>query len=242
MISRLFPLPKFPSSRLVLPLSLFPGRACFADLHFNLSNASSAGGIEAVLGGDFIPDWRGDGGSVWNAFRRTCPPNAQARRLFGSVRNPLRQDQVIVNHLAAAGVAPPASNEDFNFPVGVDDRYNYCDHPWAHMDQGEQRQERKRDQYARADHVPSILSSRFQGHFFSDWRTINALYPMFSPAKGLGFSDILIPSHYYHQVSLGLGFARRINLALTGSSAALLSVEQEVHVRLGPRQHAHQGG
>jgi hypothetical protein len=36
-----------------------------------------------------------------------------------------------------------------------------------------------------------------QGHFFSDWRTIRALYPMFSPAKGVGYSDILIPSHYY---------------------------------------------
>ena len=117
-----------------------------------------------------MPDWRGDGGSVWEAFRRTCPPNAQARRLFGSVRNSLKQGQETINRLAAAGVAQQTENEDFVFPAGVDDRYNFCDHPWAHMD---------------------------QGHFFSDWRTIHALYPMFSPAKGLGFSDILIPSHYY---------------------------------------------
>lgn len=37
-----------------------------------------------------------------------------------------------------------------------------------------------------------------QGHFFSDWRTIGALYPVFSPAKANGFLDIRIPSHYYY--------------------------------------------
>lgn len=127
-------------------------------------------GIEAVLGGEFIPDWHGDGGSVWEAFRRTCEPTSQARRLFGSLRSTLQEGQVPFNHLAAAGVSAASTSEDFAFPEGVDDRFNFCDHPWAHYD---------------------------QGHFFSDWRTIRALYPMFSPAKGLGFSDILIPSHYY---------------------------------------------
>lgn len=62
------------------------------------------------------------------------------------------------------------TSDDFVFPDEVDDRYSFCDHPWAHND---------------------------QGHFFSDWRTIGALYPMFSPAKAPGYSDILIPSHYY---------------------------------------------
>ncbi|KAF9043640.1 hypothetical protein BDZ89DRAFT_1059561 [Hymenopellis radicata] len=37
-----------------------------------------------------------------------------------------------------------------------------------------------------------------QGHLFSDWRTIPALYPVFSPAKAKGFMDIRIPSHYYY--------------------------------------------
>lgn len=37
-----------------------------------------------------------------------------------------------------------------------------------------------------------------QGHFFSDWRTIGALYPVLSPAKAAGFLDIRIPSHYYY--------------------------------------------
>jgi hypothetical protein len=37
-----------------------------------------------------------------------------------------------------------------------------------------------------------------QGHFFSDFRTIPAVYPVFSPAKAKGFLDIRIPSHYYY--------------------------------------------
>ncbi|KAG5720288.1 hypothetical protein E4T56_gene1947, partial [Termitomyces sp. T112] len=37
-----------------------------------------------------------------------------------------------------------------------------------------------------------------QGHFFSDWRTLPALFPVFSPARARGFMDIRIPSHYYY--------------------------------------------
>lgn len=36
-----------------------------------------------------------------------------------------------------------------------------------------------------------------QGHFYSDWRAVPALYPIFSPAKAKGYLDIRIPSHYY---------------------------------------------
>ncbi|TFK52833.1 glycosyltransferase family 90 protein [Heliocybe sulcata] len=65
----------------------------------------------------------------------------------------------------------PDPAQEFTFPEGTDARYSFCDNPWAHY---------------------------FQGHFFSDWRTIPVLYPVLSPAKGLGFGDIRIPSHYYH--------------------------------------------
>lgn len=37
-----------------------------------------------------------------------------------------------------------------------------------------------------------------QGLFFSDWRTIPAQLPIFSPAHAPGFGDIRIPSHYYY--------------------------------------------
>ncbi|GMK56893.1 hypothetical protein CspeluHIS016_0307330 [Cutaneotrichosporon spelunceum] len=129
----------------------------------------AAKGIKHVLGGDFIPDWRGDG-NVWESYRRTCAPTSQARRLFGSLRAQLKDGQVPVSRLADAGIATDSVGEDFEFSKGVDDTFDFCDHPWAHYG---------------------------QGHFFSDWRTIPALYPIFSPAKGVGYSDILIPSHYY---------------------------------------------
>ncbi|ORX34757.1 hypothetical protein BD324DRAFT_583214 [Kockovaella imperatae] len=131
--------------------------------------ADSSGGIESVLGGEFIPDWRGDG-NVWEAYRRTCDPSSQARRLFGSLRAKLKEGQKPISRLADAGVTAGPKGDEFIFAEDVDDKYDFCDHPWAHYN---------------------------QGHFFSDWRTIHALYPMFSPAKGVGYSDILIPSHYY---------------------------------------------
>lgn len=137
-----------------------------------IPDARRPGGLSSVIGGEYSPDWRSDGGSVWEAFRRTCHPTCQARRLFSSVRTPLKQSQAqAVNLLAAAGVAPPTMDEDFNFATAVDDKFDFCQHPWAHYD---------------------------QGHFFSDSRTLPALYPMFSPAKAGGYSDILIPSHYYY--------------------------------------------
>ncbi|WWC85878.1 uncharacterized protein L201_000745 [Kwoniella dendrophila CBS 6074] len=138
---------------------------------FSNLTADSSKGIEHVLGGKFIPDWRGDG-NVWEAYRRTCEPSSQARRLFGSLRSNLKEGQAPISRLANAGITSDSISfsEDFKFPKNVDDSFDFCSHPWAHYN---------------------------QGHFFSDWRTIHALYPMFSPAKGVGYSDILIPSHYY---------------------------------------------
>lgn len=82
----------------------------------------------------------------------------------------MREGQVPRSFLNEVGVSDDLS-EDFTFSPTTDHNYSFCDHPWAHYQ---------------------------QGHFFSDWRTIHALYPMFSPAKGVGYSDILIPSHYYY--------------------------------------------
>jgi len=56
--------------------------------HPNMTQQDSSVGIEEMLGGKFIADWRGDGGSVWESWRRTCPPNSTARRLFESIRTP----------------------------------------------------------------------------------------------------------------------------------------------------------
>jgi hypothetical protein len=74
----------------------------------------------------------------------------------------------VKNHLSLKKVTP---GSDFNFAKTTSSSENYCDTPYAHYT---------------------------QGHFFSDWRSIPALYPIFSPAKAKGFMDIRIPSHYYY--------------------------------------------
>jgi hypothetical protein len=60
---------------------------------------------------------------------------------------------------------------DFAFARETAKEFSFCDNPSAHVS---------------------------HGHFFSDWRTVPILYPILSPAKALGFSDIKIPSHYYY--------------------------------------------
>ncbi|KIJ64914.1 glycosyltransferase family 90 protein [Hydnomerulius pinastri MD-312] len=129
----------------------------------NLTLQDSSGGVTSMVG-DFTPDWRGRG-TVWDAYRRTCPPDTAARQLYSSYRNPNAD-----RPKALLGPANPPS-DTFSFSETVDDNLDFCQNPWAH--------------YA-------------QGHFFSDWRTIPVLYPVFSPAKARGFADIMIPSHYYH--------------------------------------------
>ncbi|KAI0649897.1 capsular associated protein [Trametes meyenii] len=64
-----------------------------------------------------------------------------------------------------------ARSEEFVFAPSTAGNYSFCTNPWAHYN---------------------------QGHFFSDWRTIPAIFPIFSPAKASGYLDIRIPSHYYY--------------------------------------------
>ena len=117
--------------------------------------------------GNFTPDWRGQG-SVWEAYRRTCPPSTPARQLYSSYRNSNVQKG---SALLGKSRGP---HDTFTFAKTVDHDYDFCENPWAHYT---------------------------QGHFFSDWRTVHVLYPVFSPSKHKGFADIRIPSHYYHKGS-----------------------------------------
>lgn len=77
------------------------------------------------------------------------------------------------NYLASVA---PSRDYDFGFSPTTSSAVNYCDEPHSHV---------------------------LQGHFFSDWRTLPALYPIFSPAKARGFLDIRIPSHYYYGSTKG---------------------------------------
>src|SRR4051812_40579226 len=124
-----------------------------------------------MLRAPYQPDW-GEYGNVWDAFRLTCDPRASARRLFSSFRNTF-----LPQSYHSANVPDPVSpsSEDFNFVTSTaGTTTNFCHIPWARYT---------------------------QGHFFSDWRTISALYPLFSPAKAAGFLDVRIPSHYYYNTS-----------------------------------------
>ncbi|KAJ7594230.1 capsular associated protein [Mycena floridula] len=131
----------------------------------NLTHQNSSDGIEAVLNGPFIPDWRGDG-NVWDAWRRTCDPSSDARRLYSSLRNASAFSTNYFSRSSPAAVIP-----EFSFATTTSYQIDFCAKPYAHYS---------------------------QGHFFSDWRTIPALYPVLSPAKARGFTDIRIPSHYYY--------------------------------------------
>lgn len=52
-----------------------------------------------------------------------------------------------------------------------------------------------------------------QGAFYSDWRSLPALYPVFSPSKIDGFSDILIPSNFYYGDDARYTFQRNETIA-----------------------------
>ncbi|TDL27904.1 glycosyltransferase family 90 protein [Rickenella mellea] len=134
----------------------------------NMTEQNSSVGIDVMLGGEFTPDWR-DTGNVWEAFRRTCHPDSQARRLFSSIRFNA-QGKNPVNYFDSTDFGSE-SGDDFHFPKQLDNKFDFCNNPWAHYN---------------------------HGHFFSDWRTIPVLYPLFSPGKAAGYSDIRVPSHYYH--------------------------------------------
>ena len=66
---------------------------------------------------------------------------------------------------------PQSADSNFAFVKTVGNDYDYCKNPWAR---------------------------HTQGHFFSDWRTIPVLSPVFTPSKVKGYADIRIPSHYYY--------------------------------------------
>ncbi|KAL1742015.1 glycosyltransferase family 90 protein [Schizophyllum fasciatum] len=151
--------------------ALAEGRVVVPWEHINFPNSTdqdSSDGIDAIDGkGDFTPDWKGDG-SVWEIWRRSCPPSSPARRILANRINPFAAPiDYLQPELEGRG-------RDFYFAMSVPSRLDFCQHPQAHYT---------------------------QGHFFSDWRTIPALFPIFSPARARGFSDIRIPSHYYYRSS-----------------------------------------
>lgn len=138
--------------------------------------------IHPTLGG-FKPEWQREG-NVWDAFRRSCPTSSGSRRLLESVRSAeagggaaaLQVQGRATSKLDAPttrrrsnGAAYPPSRELTFSPV-LDAESDICANPSMHT---------------------------MHSAFFSDQRTIEYLYPVFSPSKPPGYADILIPSHHY---------------------------------------------
>lgn len=73
------------------------------------------------------------------------------------------------------GTAPIPPRNELTFLSDLESSHSFCERPSTH-------------------HLHSA--------FFTDQRSIEHLYPLFSPAKPKGFADIIIPSHYhYHPTS-----------------------------------------
>ncbi|KIK69792.1 glycosyltransferase family 90 protein [Collybiopsis luxurians FD-317 M1] len=151
----------------------------------------------------FKPDWKGEG-NVWDAWRRTCPPESRARKLFGSLRS---------------GMVP----KDQSSTHPILDNFRKLSDPSNPFNSFNPYDPSKADRIglSATNQAKSGLSSPqftfspftpyhdlsfcdqphlhyMQGHFFSDWRTVGDLYPVMSPARARGFADIKIPSHYYY--------------------------------------------
>ncbi|KAJ7712685.1 capsular associated protein [Mycena metata] len=152
----------------------------------NLTEDAGASAETLLAPGNFTADWAGTG-SVWDAWRRTCPPTSPSRRLYDSLGAGWSGTQGGRDRLAEAyhagvnaasgqtqtvlSVGGGANQGEFVFARRTNAEVDFCSAPAAHHE---------------------------QGHFFSDWRVLPALVPVFSPARARGFGDIRIPSHYYY--------------------------------------------
>ncbi|KNZ58512.1 hypothetical protein VP01_1918g1 [Puccinia sorghi] len=141
----------------------------------------------------FKPQW-GQDGNVWDAYRRACPSDSAARRLVETIRSAesltgavaaggglssmsSTQTHLSVNRptrlraLHPIGTAPLPSRRELSFLSELESTASFCERPSTH---------------------------RLHSAFFADQRSIEHLYPLFSPSKPQGFADILIPSYYHY--------------------------------------------
>jgi hypothetical protein len=129
---------------------------------------------------NFAPEWKRDG-FVWEAMRRSCPTDSAARRLVESVRSAETNGALVVQGRSSAKADAPQTRRvksasalpvtrEMTFSHNLDAEFNVCDYPSLHT---------------------------LHSAFYSDQRSIEYLYPVFSPSKPAGYADILIPSNHY---------------------------------------------
>ncbi|KAM0791180.1 hypothetical protein ACM66B_005664 [Microbotryomycetes sp. NB124-2] len=135
--------------------------------------------IKPTLKG-FTADWKRDG-TTWDTFVRACDTEAGSRRLVESVRSAEVNSPLHVQGRSTAKADAPVSRRrkttgafpltrELTFQKGLDTEFDFCAQPSMH----------------------SLHSA-----FYTDTRAIEHLYPVFSPSKPKGFSDILIPSNHH---------------------------------------------
>ncbi|KAK4048327.1 hypothetical protein OIV83_004849 [Microbotryomycetes sp. JL201] len=128
----------------------------------------------------FTADWKRDG-TTWDTFVRACDTEAGSRRLVESVRSAEVNSPLHVQGRSTAKTDAPVSRRrktsgafpatrEITFQKGLDTEFDFCAQPSMH----------------------SLHSA-----FYTDTRAIEHLYPVFSPSKPKGFSDILIPSNHH---------------------------------------------
>lgn len=186
----------------------------FADrplIKHSFCTTTIAEGINWVLGGPFVEDWRGEG-SIWDSFRRSCPPNSPARRLFSAMRGTYQTHQslnILQAPIDGKGINGGKAQIRMDASLvglrkGDIEEEDFCEKPYGRY---------------------------LQGHFFSDYRTVHALYPIFSPAKAPGYNDIVIPSHYYYGETKRRVFSLDV-IVFTYAEPILLAGTHTVAIRL----------
>ncbi|KAJ7182262.1 glycosyltransferase family 90 protein [Mycena crocata] len=171
------------------------GRVVVPWEHAKYPNATAEDSFDTST---FRPDYRGEG-SVWDSWRRTCAAGSPARRMYSSIgpgwaghsasATPggvlgkayewrMRGGSGNATSASVSGsdtdtkhLLRAGSGLEFVSGTGANAGTDFCQEPGARYE---------------------------QGHFFSDWRVLPALLPVFSPARAAGFADIRIPSHYYY--------------------------------------------
>ncbi|GAA98139.1 glycosyltransferase family 90 protein [Mixia osmundae IAM 14324] len=145
--------------------------------------------------------WTGDG-SVWSAYVASCPPETAVRKTLVKVRADMvttpRHTVIARNHTTKRTgkrlISPPprdtvlrgTTNKTAAGSLTI--TQSLVSPSFTFEDETAVSKETLCNNPRKKDTI---------GLFYSDWRTLQGLYPIFSVSKIDGFADISIPSHYY---------------------------------------------
>ncbi|KAK4053949.1 hypothetical protein OIO90_003786 [Microbotryomycetes sp. JL221] len=152
----------------------------------------------------FTADWKRDG-TTWETFKRACETEAGSRRLVESLRSAEVNSPLHVQGRSTAKTDAPVSRRrktkgafpatrELTFQKGLDTAFDFCAQPSLHT---------------------------LHSAFYTDTRSIEHLYPVFSPSKARGFSDILIPSNHHWNPSSEFAYEFELKKGRTSTPSDL---------------------